>query len=338
MPRKSLKPSAGDVTKQSFQCIACKSNFTKQRNNFPASQSSLYAGNNFYLPWCWRCIDGFYRRYRDECGLSEEETIKRLCSKFDIYWQKELYLKMPSAVSTTQSRMRTYIGKTYLTQYAGKTYDNTIAEEAAAALLSVSKQEPEETQEQKREVPRKLIDFWGRDFDPDDYFDLQASYERLTAGKAIDDPATQMLVKQACLSEIEIAALKREGKPYEKQQASLINTLGSLNLKPSQIKEAEKNSGLDNLPLGLGIMRWEQTRPIPDPDPDWQDVDNIRGNMLTWYTGASLKMIGVKDAPYAELFDEAIGKYTVQRPDELDGESAVMHYLVESGDKSAEGN
>lgn len=330
MPRKSLKKSSPEPVKQIFQCIECKSNYTKQRNNFPASQSSLYAGNNYYLPWCWRCVDKFYDRYRDECGLSEKETIERLCEKFDIYWKEEIYLKMPSAINGTQSRMKDYVRRTYLTQYAGKTYDTTIAEEAAL-VLSPDLQ-PDDELEREKKIPKKLINFWGRDFTPEDYRDLQASYDRLTAGMDVSDPATQMLVKQACLSEVEISALRSAGKPYEKQQASLINTLGSLNLKPSQIKDAEKNSGLDSLPLGMGIMRWEQTRPIPEPSEEWKDVDGVVGNMLTWYTGASLKMIGV-DSPYKEMFDAAIDKYTVKLPEGSDGESDVLHYLVESGGK-----
>lgn len=338
MPRKALttkEPSSNK--KDSFQCIACKKNYTKLKYNFPASQSSLYAGNAFYLPWCWRCIDGYYMRYRDDCGLSEEEAIHRLCAKFDIYWSKDIYNSMESSTSATKSRMRSYVSRTNLVQHSGKTYDDTIAEEAKAVLLAdgVSKQQ-EGPEEPEVEIPDGAVEFWGRGFSAEDYIDLQASYDRLTAGMDVSDPATQMLVKQACLSEVEISSLRREGRPYEKQQASLISTLGSLNLKPSQIKDAEKNSGIDGMPLGVGIQRWEQTRPLPEIDPSWKDVDRIAQYMMTWYTGASMRMFDV-DNEYTEIFNKAIDKYSVQRPSP-EGESddkAVISYIVAGGDKNA---
>lgn len=343
MPKKSLASSPTPI-EQRFKCIGpCKKIFAKQRSNFPTVQSTLYAGNNYYLPWCNKCIDFFYTRYREECGLSEADTIKRLCSKFDIYWSTSIYNTMPSAVSATQSRMRTYISRTNLTQYSGKTYDDTISEEAEAALAlekeledtAKSEQIEPTVKEEDIDVPQNLIEFWGAGRSPSVYFDLQRRYDKLTKGCTVDTPATEMLVKQACLSEYEIDLLQKEGKPFEKQQSSLVNTLGSLNLKPSQIKEAEKNSGLDTMPFGVGIQRWETTRPIPQPDDDWKDVDNIARYVLTWYTGGSMRMLG-EDNQYTNLFNAALDKYKVARPDLEDASDfEAISDILESGDNDA---
>lgn len=353
MPRKSLSNKTQpkepvSAIKQEFKCIGpCKRVYVKQRNNFPTTQSLIYAGNNQYLPWCNKCVDAFYSRYRDECGMSEEEAIKRLCSKFDIYWAKKIYLSMPSANSATSSRFRTYIMRSNLTQYAGLTYDDTIAEEQKAMdeilkerMAELEAANKEEDDEEEIDVPQELIDFWGKGKDPSSYQDLQRKYEKLTKGCTVDSPATEMLVKQACLSDYEIDQLQREGKPFEKQQSSLVNTLGSLNLKPSQIKEAEKNSGLDLMPLGVGIQRWEQTRPISEVDESWKDVDNIIKYVLTWYTGGTMEMFG-EDHEYADLFRAAIDEYTVTKPgvDDDSGSDpvydAISHYL-NGGDDDAE--
>lgn len=333
MPRKSLAKSEITEDKKFYQCILCKKSFTRQRNNFPPTQSNLFAGNTYYLPWCWSCVERLYKHYNETMDLGDREATRRVCSKFDIYWSDEVYEKM--RLNGPHSIIKTYINRTCLNQHAGKTYDNTIEEEAAAALKAQNKPKKEVEPEPEIEVPSELIAFWGRGFDPEDYFDLQASYDRLTDGKAVDDPATIMLVKQACLSEVEIANLKRDGKPYEKQQASLMNTLGGLNLKPSQVKDAEKNSGLDSMPLGVGIQHWEQTRPLPDIDPSWEDVDRIAQYMMTWYTGASMRMFDV-DNEYTQIFNDAIDEYKVERPD-LDDETddkAVVSYIVTGGDKS----
>lgn len=335
MPKRALANTSGSVEQISFKCIGpCKKTFTRQRGNFPTVQSALYAGNNYYLPWCNKCVDAFYTRYRDECDLSEDEAIKRLCSKFDIYWSKAIHDAMPSSVSATQSRMRTYIGRTNLTQYAGRTYDDTIAEEAAA-VLSDSEPDNSVTEKEDIDVPQELIEFWGRGKESSAYGDLQRRYEKLTKGCTVDSPATEMLVKQACLSEYEIDLLQREGKPFEKQQSSLVNTLGSLNLKPSQIKEAEKNSGLDTMPLGVGAQHWEMTRPIGEADPSWKDVDGIIQYIMTWYTGASMEMFDV-DSEYSDMFRKAIDEYTVNKPDiDSESEADAVSFILSGGKSNA---
>lgn len=312
-----------------IRCIGpCRKIYKKQKGNFSPVQSVLFAANNCYLPWCNNCVDGFYMRYRNECGLTEEEAIKRLCSKFDIYWSKKIFNMMPSAASATQSRMRTYISKSNLQQFAGKTYDDTITEEKIAATLSA---QCDPDLEEEIVVTPELEDFWGAGKEPSAYVDLQRRFDRLLADCASNDVATQLLVKQACLSEYEIDLLQKEGKPFEKQQNSLVNTLGSLNLKPSQVRDAEKSSGLDNMPLGVGIMRWEQTRPVGDPDPEWEDVDGIAHDIAVWYTGASMRMVGFKNE-LTDLFQKEIDKYTVKREggsqdDDIDG----MKHFIERG-------
>ena len=310
-----------------IKCIGpCKKIYKKQKGNFPPVQSVLYASNNCYLPWCNNCVDAFYMRYRNECGLTEDEAIKRLCSKFDIYWSMKVFNMMPSAVSATQSRMRAYISKSNLQQFAGKTYDDTIDEEARA-----SSNDAGSDTEEVFEVTPEMEKFWGRGKTGAEYHKLQGRFDELIADCATNDAATQMLVKQACLSEHEIDMLQKEGKSFEKQQNSLANTIGALNLKPSQLREAEKNSGLDNMPLGVGIMRWEQTRPVGDPDPEWEDVDGIAHDIAVWYTGASMRMVGFKNE-LTDLFQKEIDKYTVKREgDSQDDDIDGMKHFIERG-------
>ena len=309
-----------DPSATRYVCIGCRRSYTKQRTNFQTAQSLLYRGNNYYLPWCNRCVDTEFERLKNDYGLSDKEATKRLCSKFDMYWNEELFNSMPASIPSSSSVPRQYLRRTNLQQHAGKTFDDTISEEAAkrAAQAQATYLNLEETQTQNTpNVPDELIQKWGPDRPHASYFDLQKRYDELTGGRPVD-AATDLLVKQACLSSYEIDQLQKDGKPFEKQQASLVNILGSLNLKPSQIKADERDSGLDSMPLGVGIQRWEQTRPIPEVDDSWKDVDGIKKYLNVWFLGTLCNMVGVENK-YSAEYEEELEKYNVTRPDYFEG-------------------
>lgn len=304
-----------DPSNMKYTCISCRRVYSKQRTNFQTAQSLLYRGNNYYIPWCNRCVDEAFERLKNDRGLSDEEATKRLCSKFDIYWNKKLFGDLPAKIPASSSIPRQYIRKTNLQHLAGLTFDDTIEEEArerqAQAQAVYLNKEPESVVEEP-EIPDELIQKWGPGRPPESYFDLQKRYNELTDGRPLE-PATELLVKQACLSAYEIDQLQKEGKPFEKQQSSLVNILGSLNLKPSQIKADERDAGLDNMPLGVGIQRWEQTRPIPEVSEDWKDVDKIHENYI-WFMGGLAKMVGA-ESKYDEEYAQELEKYDVTKPD-----------------------
>lgn len=309
-----------DSSSAKYICIGCRRSYNKQRTNFQTTQSLLYRGNNYYLPWCNRCVDEAFERLKSDRNLSDEEATKRLCSKFDIYWSKEMFAKMPATIPASSSTPRQYFRRTNLQQHAGKTYDDTIDEEFAEKLADIHTTYLQVEEEDTLDIPEELIQRWGPDRPHLSYFDLQKRYDELTGGRTVDSPATELLVRQACLSSYEIDQLQKDGKPFEKQQASLVNILGSLNLKPSQIKADERDSGLENMPLGVGIQRWEQTRPIPKPDDDWMDVDGIQKYYNVWFLGTLCNMVGVENK-YSKEYEAELEKFNVTRPDYFDDEN-----------------
>lgn len=304
-----------------FRCTGCGEIYSTQSRNFQTVQSPLYKGNNGYLCWCNKCLDALYVKYRDG-GLSEADAVRKICSKFDVYWSEKVWDSVSTKTRGTMSLIRTYMGRTNLNQNDKKTYDNTLVEEEREREMFKKEASTSMGVEEIPEVSEEMEEFWGKGRDPWCYAELQNTYNKLTDGYTVDTPAKALLVKQACLSVYEINELQKSGKPFEKQQASLVNTLGSLNLKPSQIKEEERNSGLDDMPFGVAIQKWEQTRPIPEPQEDWVDVDNIKKYNMTWFLGPLCNMVGV-DNKYSDMYQEAMNEYRVNRPDYSDDEDVV---------------
>jgi len=316
-------------TLSQFCCSRCGRIYKRQKNNFPTSQSPLFRGNGGYLPLCNTCLDELFEHYK-EVLKDEKEAIKRMCMKLDIYWNPELYA-MINKDSTTRSRMKSYISKTNLLKYTGKTYDDTLDETVASVDISTAAKMAEEYgagDMLNRPIASPIdiqmpntdtILFWGAGFTPEFYNELNLRYERWTNGlpKPLD-PGAEALYKQICLAESTINKNIVAGKNVEQAQNSLNNLLGSLNIKPNQKKDEDDALGIDTTPLGVWAKRWEDKRPIPEDDPDLADSYGVVKYISTWLYGHLSKMLGIKNI-YSKLYEDEISKFRVEKP-EYEGE------------------
>lgn len=313
-----------DDDRSEFICSQCGKKYTRQKSNFPASQSPLYHGNNGYLTNCNHCVEELYTHYKEALG-SDEEAIHRVCLKFDIYWSPEIYA-MLNKTFTTSSRIRAYISKTNLYKYVGKTYDDTLDERYATAdgvLVRtdgiVATGEGDEQQDGAVSVPvvtKDMLDAWGPGFADMFYIDLERRYKRWTQDvpKPMDS-ATESLYRQICILEATIAKNAAAGKPIEQSTNALNNLVGSLNLKPVQKKQDEAlDTTFDSMSFGQGIRMCEMTRPIPKPRPEYQDVDGIVRYITVWFLGHLCKMLHIRNT-YCKMYEDEMERLRVNRPE-----------------------
>lgn len=301
------------------------------------SHSPLYRGTG-YLPFCKDCVDEMYEKYLQILG-DDREAIRRMCMKLDLYWSDELYEMVANRAASPSTRMRSYIGKTNLVKYIGKTFDDTLDEEAEEArnkaqIAQVMSAQPQMTMDddtddmessvlQKIVIDKEMIDFWGVGYPPDMYLELAKHYEEWTNGQTITDPGERSLYRQLSLLEVTIARDSAQGKPIDKNVNALNSLLGSMNLKPSQKKE-DVDSKLSNMPLGVGIQKWEYERPLPPTPPEQKDVLGLVKNITTWFFGHTCKMLGVKNS-YCKLYENAMEELRVKRPEyEDEDDDAVL--------------
>lgn len=325
----STKPkqaAPAEEERTEFFCCRCHRHHKKQKGNYPASQSPLYKGNGGYLATCNNCIDELFDHYKAALE-SETEAIRRICLKFDIYWNEEIYAMLNKA-STSQSRVRAYISKTNLYKYIGKTFDDTLDEEYAESLLREEEKESVVVVDNAEIIPEvdgveldpKIVEFWGTGFEPSFYLELDRKYKRWTSNlpKPLEN-GEEAIYKQVCILEATINRDSAAGKPIEKNVNALNNLLGSANLKPSQKKtEDASDAAFDSLPFGVGIRMYENSRPIPQPDPDLQDTDGIVKYISIWFLGHLCKMLGIKNA-YCKMYEHELEKMRIENP-ELDEE------------------
>ena len=330
---------------EKYYCSRCTRNFTKQKGNFPASQSPIFRENGGYLPVCRHCVEEMYDHYK-QCLGDEKSAMRRICLKFDIYWGERVYA-MLNKTTSTNSRILSYISKSNLYQFIGKTFDDTLDEEAAAALeLGGGETMPSAVIASDRDgggdiyVSQDIIDFWGNGLTPSFYIELEKRYRHWmveTGRTDLEnvDAGEKALIRQICILECSINRDVAAGKSVDKNVNTLNNLLGSANLKPNKKNKDDAIGGPNGMtPFGVWIRRIEDTRPIADAAPEFQDVDGIVKYISIWFLGHLCKMLRIKNK-YSELYEEEMERLRVQRPEyEGDDEETILADIFERAQKS----
>lgn len=295
--------------------------YNKQRTNFPSSQSPLFVKNNGHLPVCGDCIDELLAKYKKDLA-DDFEAARRVCMKFDIYWDEQLY-KSVCRITQSGSTIRSYIGKTNLYKYTGKTFDDTLKEEAAIAEERERIAKAEAANDSAPLATDDDIDFWGIGYTDDEYRMLNRKYKKWTANVNVEElanPGTQTVYKQICVLEVIIARNVAQGKPTENSTKQLMDLMNAVNATPAQKKKAEDaETPFDSLPFGVGIKIFENERPIPEPLPDLADVDGVRKYITVWFFGHLCHMLHIKNS-YCKLYEMEMAKLRVERPELADEE------------------
>ena len=321
-------------------CSRCGKKYSRRKGYFPVSYAILHKGIG-YIPVCKDCIDTMYNTYLAQCN-NAKDAVRQMCRKLDLYWSESVY-EMVSRKSTTRSMMTQYIAKINTVSYAGKSYDDTLSE--SGTLWSFDEEANSSTDYDDSntqageiiETPDEIIAFWGSGYSDEMYRELEQrrQYWMSKFPNGIElDVGTEALIRQICSLELDINRDRIAGKSVDKSVNALNNLLGSANLKPTQQK-ADGDNAQENTPFGVWIRRWETQRPIPDPDPELEDVDGIIRYISIWFLGHLCKMLGIKNT-YCRLYEEEIAKMRVDRPEYEDEDDETLFNDIFGGSNSVE--
>lgn len=288
-----------------YKCPTCGTPYKKLDDNFPASQSELYAGWDYHLPVCKKCMDKLFEHYTEVYGGDEDVAIRRICEKYDIYYCTSL-LNASRKITKNRSRIHTYISRANLTQYAGKTFDTTLDDERIGDVI--------ETLDDVKDFSKtklKTVKFWGTGFTDDDYQYLQEQYVDWTTRCECKTKSQEEVFKRICFKQLEILRANREGKDTKDLDKTFQDYLDTANLKP---KQNTLDALSDAQTFGTLLAKWENERPLPEIDEELQDVDKIGLYIDVFFRGHLAKMMGLKNG-LSNLYNKFIKKYTVERPE-----------------------
>ena len=333
--------AAIEVNASSSTCRKCGTAYGRLKGYFPVSYSYLYKGTG-YLPYCKDCVDGMFAAYLQECKDSKV-AVRQMCRKLDLYWSEKVYEAVEKQTST-RSMMTSYITKINAVKLASKSYDDTLREEGALWLEPKAYSNMEtvitgvDISDEELNVSDDIVLFWGPGYTPSMYMELENRRQYWMSKypqEAELDIGTEALIRQICSLEIDINKARMEGKPIDKYVNSLNTVLGSANLKPTQKKE-DADAELEKMPLGVGIQKWEYSRPLPPTPKEKRDINQVIKNITTWYLGHACKMVGIRNS-YCKMYEDAMAELRVENPDHAEEDddtllNSVFGDLEEGGD------
>lgn len=314
---KPIEPVAEDY----YKCCTCGKKYTKQSGNFSYSQSPLYKGNNSFLPICNNCLENLVEQYTELLG-SQNEAIKRVCLHWDMYFS-ESTLNSTKKIDANRSRIKNYVKNCNLFQNAGKTYDTYLKEINSERIDTINDLEDIKQQDKEIKVSQKTIKFFGLGYTPEQYRFLQDQYDDWTHRHECRTKSQEEVFKNLCIAQLNIQIAQQTGGKVKDAMDSFQNLLGTANLKPCQTNE---NALADQNTFGTLIKKWENEKPISEPDPEWKDVDGIARYIHIYFLGHLCKMMGIKNS-YSRMYDEEMEKYRVEKP-EYEGDDEALFDAV----------
>ena len=331
-----------DVNSSSTVCRRCGKAYGRLKGYFPISYGPLYKGNG-YIPYCRSCIDQMYEDYLQVCK-SELLAVRQMCRKLDLYWNQGIFNTV-SKKNSQRTMMTSYMAAINNVKYAGKCYDDTLREYGALWTFATLKTpdipdeekdtSPSDGEEEECETPPDEIkSFWGPGYSDSMYWQLDERYKYWLDQYPEDAELTigeEALLRQVCNLEISIAQSRSKNKSIEKEVNTLNSVIASLNIRPDKKKVVEGSLN-ESTPFGVWIRRIEDTRPIAEPDPQFQDVDGIRRYITVWFFGHLCKMLKIKNS-YSRLYEEEMAKLRVDRPEyEGEDDDAVIGDIFSQAD------
>lgn len=308
-----------DKVLKTYQCTSCGREYPRQKDYFFHSRSVFYKSNNYFLPYCRDCTENMLVQYRDQ-GLSEEDAIKRIALHADWYYSEDI-MEAARKRSFKQgiSMFIAYANMSNLRVYYGKTYDTYLDEvkaKADAVTLEVYKNISQGDDEYRGLKP-ETVEFFGFGYKPEDYIWLESQYNDWISRHECKTKAQEEIFKNLSLIQLQIQNINEDGKNgkgYDKLISSYNALMTSANIKPVQTQD---NALTDHNTFGTLIQKWENEKPIPEPDPEFEDVDGIREYISTWFFGHLCKMVGVKNK-YSAKYEKAIEEYNVKPPEYIE--------------------
>lgn len=200
-----------------------------------------------------------------------------------------------------------------LTQFRGKTWadstfgdsDNTSAEDSEIKII--------------QKTIKNAKKRFGSDYKDEDLMFLENEYQDWITRYECNTKAQEEVFENLSIIKLLKKKALAKGDSTKDLDAQQQQWLDTGNLKP---KQNTLDTGSDAQTFGTLIQKWEETKPIPECDPELADVDKIGLYIDVFFKGHTSKMLGLKNT-FTHIYENFMNKYTVKPPtyeDEQDSE------------------
>ena len=169
---------------------------------------------------------------------------------------------------------------------------------------------------------------FGNSYSNEDLMFLENEYQDWITRYECNTKAQETIFERLAFKKWEINKATKAGQNTKDLDKTYTDLLASINILPRQ----NADNGLDSsLTFGQLIEQWESTRPIPEPDPEFADVNHIAKYIKTWFKGSLARSLGI-DNGYSKEYDDELQKYTVKKQDYSEDDESDDIYKSVFGD------
>ena len=295
------------VDRDVLLCPSC-GNWIKAETGYYADKR--YVTNRF--PVCKRCIMKMVEQRNSDKDEPNEtkESVQKVLQFMDRVYDDEFYEEcIKGAADGVKEKNRSSPFATYITatgslpQWKGKTWKDS---DFGESLDSVDQQEVKLNQKTLKNAKKRF----GSGYTNEEYMLLENEYSDWVTRYECNTKAQEEVFENLSLIKLLKQRALLKGLPtkdLDKQQQDWLDT-GKL--KP---KQNSLDAMSDAQVMGTLIQKWEETRPLPEIDPELQDVDKIGLYIDAFFRGHTSKMLGLKNA-FSHIYERVMGKYTVTSP------------------------
>jgi hypothetical protein len=288
------------------------------------SRDTFYSSNEYssgVFPVCKRCLLDMVEQRDKKSGKSNEnkESVKRVLQFMNLPYIDDLYESACKTVAdeiNEKNRKAPFLAYLVplksLPQYKNKTWADSEFE------LGVITEE-EETKINARTIKNGKKRF-GAGYSNEDYMFLENEYQDWITRYECNTKAQESIFERLSFKKWEINKATKSGQPTKDLDKTYQELLATANIQPRQ---TGMDSMADAQTLGTLIQKYEETRPLPDIDPELQDVDKIGLYIDSFYRGHACKMLGLKNS-FTNLYEKVMSKYTVKPPEYDDGSDSEI--------------
>ena len=287
----------------------------------PSCGNWLKADTGFYLdrnyatdrfPICKRCIMKMVEQRNSDKDEPNEtkESVQRVLQMMNRVYDNNFYEEcVKGALDGVKEKNRSSPFATYITaisslpNWKGLTWKDS---DFGDSLDSADQQEVKLNQKTLKNAKKRF----GSGYTNEDYMLLENEYSDWVTRYECNTKAQEEVFENLSLIKLLKQKALLKGLPtkdLDKQQQDWLDT-GKL--KP---KQNSLDAMSDAQVMGTLIQKWEETRPLPEIDPELQDVDKIGLYIDVFFRGHTSKMLGLKNA-FSHIYEKVMNKYTVKNP------------------------
>ena len=204
-----------------------------------------------------------------------------------------------------------------LPQYKNKTYKDS--EFAIDDIENNTEEDVKIVQKTLRAAKKRF----GSDYNNEELMFLETEYQVWVSRYECSQKAQELTFENLSILKLMKRNALKKGLSTKDIDKSYQDWLDTGNLKPIQ---NTLDTFSDAQTLGTLIQKYEETRPLPDVDPELEDVDKIGLYIDAFYRGHASKMLGLKNR-FSNIYEKVMSKYAV-RPPSYDEESDIVILLI----------